>query len=50
VLGVKAHDARIVALMITHGLTHALTLNKTDFARYPEVVAVAPDDVVPVTP
>ena len=34
VSGVEAHDARLVAAMRAHGLTHILTLNTTDFARY----------------
>ena len=34
VKGVQVHDARTVALMLTHSLTHLLTLNGSDFARY----------------
>ena len=34
VRGVQVHDARTVALMLTHSLTRLLTLNKSDFARY----------------
>ena len=34
VKGVKVHDARTVALMLTHSLTELLTLNKADFTRY----------------
>jgi predicted nucleic acid-binding protein len=34
VSGVQVHDARIAAAMWAHGLTHLLTLNGTDFARY----------------
>src|SRR5262245_46254864 len=34
VMGVQVHDAHIVAAMKVHGLTHVLTLNTADFARY----------------
>ena len=34
VLGVQVHDARLVAAMIAHNVTHILTFNVTDFARY----------------
>jgi predicted nucleic acid-binding protein len=34
VMGVQVHDARLVAWMQAHGLTHVLTLNAADFARY----------------
>jgi len=42
VIGVNVHDARLVAAMIVHGLTHILTFNITDFARYSEITAVNP--------
>ena len=44
VSGVQVHDARLVAAMLAHGVTHILTFNTADFARYaPEgIVAVAP--------
>ena len=32
VLGKKAHDARLVAAMLRHGVTHLLTFNAQDFA------------------
>jgi hypothetical protein len=37
VQGVQGHDARLVAWMQSHGLTHVLTLNAADFARYPGI-------------
>jgi predicted nucleic acid-binding protein len=46
VLGKRAHDARIVALMASHGITQLLTLNVQDFAGMPWVVPVHPDTVV----
>jgi predicted nucleic acid-binding protein len=32
-MGVQVHDARIVAVMNVHGVTHLLTLNGGDFSR-----------------
>jgi len=47
VSGVQVHDARLVAAMKAHGVTHILTFNTTDFTRYiPEgIVAVDPSSV-----
>ncbi|MBC6422044.1 MAG: type II toxin-antitoxin system VapC family toxin [Hormoscilla sp. SP5CHS1] len=45
VRGVNVHDARLVAAMQVHGLTHILTFNNRDFARYAEVTAVHPTDM-----
>ena len=51
VQGVQVHDARLVALMRAHGVTHLLTLNVGDFARYAAfVTAWGPVDVVPPPP
>ena len=36
VSGRNAHDARLVAAMAVHGLTHLLTFNTQDFTRYPQ--------------
>jgi predicted nucleic acid-binding protein len=50
VSGKKSHDARLVAAMQVHGLTHLLTFNVADFIRFP-VVALDPFAVVaPPTP
>ncbi|MEN6357468.1 MAG: hypothetical protein ABFD83_10330 [Armatimonadota bacterium] len=43
--GKQAHDARIVALMLAHGITHILTLNPGDFSRYTGVTPVTPNEV-----
>jgi hypothetical protein len=32
--------------MHAHGITHILTLNGADFARYPDITALAPADVL----
>ena len=44
VSGVQVHDARLVASMIVHNVTHILTFNVTDFERYDSegIVAVNP--------
>lgn len=47
VIGVNVHDARLVAAMGVHGLTHILTFNTSDFARYFEITAVHPTAVNP---
>jgi predicted nucleic acid-binding protein len=44
VAGKKAHDARLVAAMSTHGITHLLTFNMGDFARYAEITVIDPRD------
>ncbi len=48
VSGVKTHDARLVALMLVHGVQHLLTLNPADFARYASegIVALDPRTLV----
>ncbi|WGV24288.1 type II toxin-antitoxin system VapC family toxin [Halotia branconii] len=47
VKGVNVHDARLVAAMLVHGLTHILTFNISDFARYSEIIAVNPTAIAP---
>lgn len=42
IIGVSVHDARLVAAMFVHGLTHILTFNTDDFRRYTEIAAVNP--------
>ena len=42
VAGKKAHDARLVAAMLIHGIKHVLTFNAPDFARYPNIVVLDP--------
>ena len=44
VTGKKAHDARLVAAMIRHGVTHLLTFNGQDFTRFVEISILAPAD------
>ena len=40
VLGVKVHDARLVASMLAHGIPYLLTLNGADFARYQDLITI----------
>ena len=43
VSGVQVHDARIVAAMLVHQVTHILTFDTSDFARYSRLGIVAID-------
>jgi predicted nucleic acid-binding protein len=45
VQGVQVHDARLVAMMLAHGVTTILTLNAGDFQRFKSIAAVAPQQV-----
>lgn len=45
VLGLAVHDAKVVASMHVHGVTHLLTFNETDFKRYSSITAVNPSNV-----
>jgi hypothetical protein len=46
VVGKNGHDARLVAAMTVHRLTHLLTFNAQDFRQYPAITAVTPADVL----
>ena len=50
VMGRQGHDARIVAIMLAHGISHLITLNTADFARYTDVAAVTPSEAVSLSP
>ena len=45
VKGKEVHDARIVAAMLAHRVTHLLTFNTADFKRYTEIAAINPREV-----
>src|SRR3954454_20461519 len=47
VSGAKVHDARLVAAMRVHGITHVLTFNSADFVRYGDITAIHPQSLVP---
>jgi hypothetical protein len=42
ITGVSVHDARLVSVLYDRGITHLLTLDPADFARYPRIAAVPP--------
>jgi predicted nucleic acid-binding protein len=46
VQGKQAHDTRLAAAMERHGVKNLLTFNKSDFARFPAIVALSPDEIV----
>ncbi|KAB8317925.1 PIN domain-containing protein [Tolypothrix campylonemoides VB511288] len=45
VTGKPSHDARLVAAMIAHNLTHLLTFNTSDFRRFSEITALDPHNI-----
>jgi predicted nucleic acid-binding protein len=45
VSGKKVHDARLVAMMNIHRVSHILTFNIADFSRYPGLKAINPWEV-----
>jgi hypothetical protein len=45
VIGKPTHDARLVAAMKVHGLTHILTFNGSDFKRFGGITIVDPNSV-----
>jgi predicted nucleic acid-binding protein len=47
VSGVQVHDARLVAAMRVHGVSRILTFNDKDFARYADIEAIHPREVLP---
>lgn len=46
VVGKKAHDARLVAAMMVHGVDRLLTFNVPDFRPYAGVRAQTPDEIL----
>ncbi len=48
VTGKSTHDARLAALMVERAIPRLLTFNDSHFARYTEIVAVNPFDVLGV--
>lgn len=45
VMGKPAHDARLVAAMKVHGVTHLLTFNVGDFKRFQHITVISPTEV-----
>jgi predicted nucleic acid-binding protein len=50
VSGKNAHDARLVAAMIVHGINRILTFNVSDFRRYQNIIVLDPHQVVASLP
>jgi len=46
VIGRRVHDARLVAAMLTHGVTHLLTFNREDFRQFAMITVVTPTDLL----
>jgi predicted nucleic acid-binding protein len=46
VSGRQVYDARLVALMLEHGVDRILTFNADDFTRYSEIVTVTPTSLI----
>ncbi|MBW4630388.1 MAG: PIN domain-containing protein [Iphinoe sp. HA4291-MV1] len=46
VMGKRVHDARFIAVMLAHGVTHLLTFNIDDFRNKQEIVIVHPQTVM----
>ena len=46
VAGKNTYDARIVAAMKVHGVSHLLTFNESDFKRYRDISVMTPPSVV----
>ena len=45
VSGVQVHDARLAAVMKTHGITRIVTFNVSDFTRFPDIEPVHPEEI-----
>lgn len=44
--GVSVHDARLVSVMLSENITRIMSLNVRDFARYTQIEALSPADVL----
>lgn len=45
VTGVAVHDARLVSVMLSHGVSDIFTFNERDFRRYPGITILTPGNV-----
>jgi predicted nucleic acid-binding protein len=50
IVGVSVHDARIVAQMAIANVRSIVTLNPSDFRRYPGITVMTPQDVLATVP
>ena len=48
VIGKNGHDARFVAAMVVHGISHFLTFNVQDFRRYTGITVLSPEEATKV--
>lgn len=48
IMGKRTHDARIVASMLSNGITHLLTFNPSDFSGISSIVITHPQDLAPL--
>lgn len=46
VMGKRTHDARIIAAMLAHGVTHLLTFNPSDFNIMSSITIVRPQELI----
>jgi predicted nucleic acid-binding protein len=46
IIGRQVFDARLVAVMLAHGISHLLTLNPAHFRRYKGISVVEPDQLI----
>ncbi|ESA34563.1 twitching motility protein [Leptolyngbya sp. Heron Island J] len=44
--GKRTHDARVMAVMLTSGMSHILTLNPNDFSGVPGISIVHPQQIL----
>jgi predicted nucleic acid-binding protein len=49
-LGRNSYDARLVAAMLVHGVTHLLTFDDGDFRRFTGITVLTPASVAPPGP
>jgi predicted nucleic acid-binding protein len=50
VQGKQVHDARLAANVLAHGHQHIVTFNAGDFGRYPGIIPVHPNALLPTIP
>lgn len=49
IIGRQVYDARLVAVMQTHGISHILTMNGNHFRRFSGIVVVDPQSLIPAS-
>ena len=45
VKGKQVHDARIVAVMLSHNIGHIVTFNHEHFSRFTEITVITPENI-----